>query len=304
MLKVTTWNVNGIRAREHEVLQWFATEQPDVLCLQEVKASLEHVPEALCELPDYWCYWHGHKGYSGVALHLSRRTFPVRPHFGHPEFDHETRIVTAQVGDLLIASIYVPNGGKDFSAKLRFLQALDALCEECREQASRLLLAGDLNVAREARDVHPSLRKPEQIGQTPGERAQLERIIGRGLVDLSRRFQPDENELFTWWAPWRNMRAKNIGWRLDYILASAAIAERSLACTVAKEFGSSDHAPVTALLDIDVPAQPQSADEDPPGSRSGRRQLSLFGVDGEAYLPCIRGPNRPIESMPQSGAPD
>jgi exodeoxyribonuclease III len=278
MLKLTTWNVNGIRARERDVLEWIARERPDVLCLQEVKASPEHVPEALCELPDYWCYWHGHKGYSGVALHLSRRSFPAQPQFEHPAFDHETRIVTARVGDLLMASIYVPNGGKDFSAKIRFLDALDELCREAEGQASRLLLAGDLNVAREERDVHPTLRKPEQIGQTPGERAQLERIIGRGLVDLSRRFQPDEDNLFTWWAPWRNMREKNIGWRLDYILASAAIAERSLKCVIAKEFGSSDHAPVTALLDIDVPTPPGSAGGGPPGPRGGRRQLSLLGV--------------------------
>jgi len=304
MLKLTTWNVNGIRAREREVLQWIASERPDVLCLQEVKASPEHVPEALCEIPDYWCYWHGHKGYSGVALHLSMRTFPNLPRFEHPAFDHETRIVTARVGDLVMASIYVPNGGKDFAAKTRFLDALDALCVDAECQASRLLLAGDLNVAREVRDVHSSLRKPEQIGQTPGERAQLERIIGRGLVDLSRRFQPDEDELFTWWAPWRNMRAKNIGWRLDYILASAAIAERSVACTVAKEFGSSDHAPVTALIDIDIPPQPDWAGDPSPGSRAGRRQLSLFGVTCQTDLTRIRGQIRPFGSIVQSGAPD
>jgi exodeoxyribonuclease-3 len=152
------------------------------------------------------------------------------------------------------------------------------LCAEAERSGLRLLLAGDLNVAREERDVHPRLRNLDQIGQTPGERAQLERLIGRGLSDLSRRFQPDDDDLFTWWAPWRNMRQRNIGWRLDYILASAALAERALGCSVAKEFGSSDHAPVTALLDIEPPPMLESATEGVVGAMAGRRQLSLFGV--------------------------
>src|SRR5262245_14356737 len=129
MLKVTTWNVNGVRARAAEVLEWVQRERPDVLCLQEVKASLDQVPGTICDLAGYWCYWHGHKGYSGVALHVSRETFPERPRYEHPPFDHETRIVTAQVGDVVFASVYVPNGGKDFSAKVRFLDAMDVWVE-------------------------------------------------------------------------------------------------------------------------------------------------------------------------------
>src|SRR5687768_2594901 len=123
-MKVTTWNVNGIRARETQLLDWVERERPDVLCLQEIKASPENVPAALCSLEGYWCYWHGHKGYSGVGLHLRKETFPGRPVFTHPEFDHENRIVLGQVGDLALASIYVPNGGKDYAAKVRFLEAM------------------------------------------------------------------------------------------------------------------------------------------------------------------------------------
>jgi exodeoxyribonuclease-3 len=274
MLKVTTWNVNGIRARERDVLAWIEREKPDVLCLQEVKASPEHVPETLRELPGYHCYWHGHKGYSGVALHVSRAAFPVRPAFAHPAFDHETRIVTAQAGDLLLASIYVPNGGKDFAAKVAFLDALDAFAHEQTARGVSLVLCGDLNVAREPRDVHPTLQKPEQIGQTPGERAQLERLIGRDLVDLSRQFHPDDGELFTWWAPWRNMRQRNIGWRLDYVLCSTALASRAVSCDAEREFGGSDHAPVTAVFDYRPPIAAPGEGEPRPPARAG--QLTLF----------------------------
>src|SRR5258708_847912 len=92
-MKIVTWNVNGIRARAGEVAQWVSREQPDVICLQEIKASPEHIPQEIGALPEYWSFWHGHKGYSGVSMLLRRETFPGRPHFSHPEFDHETRIV-------------------------------------------------------------------------------------------------------------------------------------------------------------------------------------------------------------------
>jgi exodeoxyribonuclease-3 len=248
VLKLTTWNVNGLRKRREEVLDWLAREQPDVLCLQEIKAAAEQLPETLTTIADYWCYWHGHKGYSGVALLLRRDRFPEPPQFAHPAFDHETRIVTARAGELELASIYVPNGNKDLAAKVRFLDALDAYAEQAQREQRPLLLCGDLNVAREERDVHPSLRRANQIGQTAEERIQLERIIGRGLVDLSRQFEPDNERLFSWWAPWRNMRERNIGWRLDYVLASGALAARATSCQVLREFGTSDHAPVNALF--------------------------------------------------------
>lgn len=267
-MKITTWNVNGVRAREAQVLDWVKTEQPDVLCLQEIKASPSDVPEALCSLDGYWCYWHGHKGYSGVALNLSRAFFPDRPKFSHPQFDHENRIVTAEIGSgpgaLVLASVYVPNGGKDFPAKMRFLEAMDAFAQDVHGRGQQLILCGDLNVAREERDVHPKLRKPEQIGQTPEERALLERIISRGLVDLSRKFEPDNDQLFSWWAPWRQMRERNIGWRLDYVLASSELAEKSSRCAVFREFGTSDHGPVAATFAVEPfqsTAAPETASE-------------------------------------------
>lgn len=248
MLKLTTWNVNGVRARKDELSLWLEREQPDVVCLQEIKAGQDKVPEALVCHPGYWCYWHGHKGYSGVALLLSRARFPSEPVFSHPEFDHETRIVVARTELLTIASVYVPNGGKDFEAKMRFLEALDAFAAEAIARGEPLIVAGDLNVAREERDVHPSLRKRDLIGTTPDERALFARLLGRGLVDLARKFEPDNERLFTWWAPWRNLREKNIGWRIDYVLASQALADRAESCVASREFGTSDHGPLTVQL--------------------------------------------------------
>lgn len=200
----------------------------------------------------YWCYWHGGKGYSGVALHVRRDLAPERPSFSHPEFNYENRIVAVDLrtpaGDLTVASVYVPNGGKDFQAKMRFLEAMDDYAASFQASGRLLALCGDMNVARAERDVHPKERKPRAIGQLPEERALIERILERGLVDVGRHLDPDNDGLFTWWAPWRNMRERNIGWRLDYVFASAGLAVRATACPVQRDVGTSDHAPVLATF--------------------------------------------------------
>ena len=247
-MKIATWNVNGIRARQEQVQEWLTQDHPDVVCLQEIKASAEQVPAALLEMDGYWGYWHGEKGYSGVGLLISKTLAPERPVFSHPAFDFENRIVQAELPALTVASIYVPNGGKDFQAKMRFLDALDAHAAALEASGRSAVLCGDLNVALTDRDVHPKERKPRAIGQLPEERALLGRIIGRGLVDVSRALAPADDGLFTWWAPWRNMRQRNIGWRIDYILASQALASRATTCPVQREVGTSDHAPVTATF--------------------------------------------------------
>ena len=170
------------------------------------------------------------------------------PAFVHPPFDFEQRIVTVTLPTVTVASIYVPNGGKDFQAKMRFLEAMDAYAAEFETAGQTLVMCGDLNVTRTDKDVHPKELKPRATGQLPEERALLERIIGRGLVDVQRSLHPDDADMFTWWAPWRNMRQRNIGWRLDYILASTALAGRAESCVVQREFGTSDHGPVVAVF--------------------------------------------------------
>jgi len=252
-MKIGTWNVNGIRARQAQVQEWIERERPDVVCLQELKASQDQVPAALCEMEGYWCYWHGSKGYSGVGLHVSKSIHPERPSFSHPAFDYENRIVLVPVAGVTIASIYVPNGGKDFPAKMAFLAALEAFVAGLHAESHPVVICGDLNIARTEIDVHPKERKPGAIGQLPEERAQLERILSHGLVDVSRALEPDNDQMFTWWAPWRNMRQRNIGWRLDYVLASAATFAGVRSCVIQKDVGTSDHAPV--MVAFETPAE-------------------------------------------------
>lgn len=245
-MKVATWNVNGIRAREAQVLAWLADERPDVVCLQELKATPAQIPPMISGLAGYWCHWHCAGPYSGVALLVREGVTSGPLAAASPDFDFETRIVTADVVGVTVASVYVPNGGKDLDAKYRFLGALDGFAKEHDAAGRPLVLCGDINVARAEIDVHPKERKATAIGQLPDERAAFERLLGRRLVDVGRALDPVNDELFTWWAPWRNLRQRNIGWRIDYVLASRDLAGRATRCEVRAQVGTSDHAPVVA----------------------------------------------------------
>src|SRR5437879_1824478 len=178
-MKVATWNVNGIRAREAQLCDWLERDQPDVVCLQEIKARPDQVPER-CKLAHYHAFWHGGGGYSGVSLHLRRELLEV-PEFSHPEFDIETRIVQVALGNLVLASVYVPNGGKDYPAKLGFLSRLAVWAKQLHDEGRELILCGDINIARADIDVHPRERKPGVIGQRLEERELFEMLLRRPL---------------------------------------------------------------------------------------------------------------------------
>jgi exodeoxyribonuclease III len=242
-MKIATWNVNGIRARQAQFCEWLERERADVVCLQELKAEPTQIPEQ-CKVAGYHTFWHGMKAYSGVSLHINTGSFPEEAVFSHPAFDMESRIVQAQFGKLVIASIYVPNGNKDYPAKIDFVKRLIAWARQLRGEGRELILCGDMNITRTEIDVHPRERNPQLVGQRREERELFVELLSENLVDVGRRLDPDNEGLFTWWAPWRNMRQRNIGWRLDYILASPGVAERAQACVVQRDFGTSDHAPV------------------------------------------------------------
>ena len=246
-MKIATWNVNGIRARQAQFCEWVARDRPDVVCLQELKAEAAQVPET-CRLMDYHAFWHGMRAYSGVSLHIRKDAFQGEPAFSHPDFDMEARIVQAQVGNLVLASVYVPNGNKNYPAKVEFMKRLADWAKRVHDDGRELVLCGDINITRTEMDVHPRERRPGIIGQLPEERALFEQLLGAHLVDVGRKLDPGNANYFTWWAPWRNMRQRNIGWRLDYILASPSIAARAVSCPVLAEVGTSDHAPVMMTL--------------------------------------------------------
>ena len=246
-MKIATWNVNGIRAREAQLCEWMDRDQPDVVCLQELKADSSQIP-LRCNPADYHVFWHGNRGYSGVSLHIRKNLADAGLEFSHPEFDMETRIVQSALGNMVLASVYVPNGGKDYAAKLGFLSRLVAWVKQLHDEGRELVLCGDINIAHADIDVHPKERKAGVIGQRVEERELFDQLLGEHCVDVGRTLQPDNTDLYTWWPPWRNMRQRNIGWRIDYIIASRSIAARATSCVVLSDVGTSDHAPVIMTM--------------------------------------------------------
>jgi exodeoxyribonuclease-3 len=247
---VAPWNVNGIRARQEQVQTFLEERKPDVLCLQEIKAAPDQLPVWVTSIDGYVSQWHGGKGYSGVALLTRLELCTGTPCFLSPEFDFEHRILTIDLPQVTVASVYVPNGGKDYAAKLRFLNSLTELAAVHAASGRPLLLCGDLNVAHRDIDVHVKERKASAIGQRADERALFDRLLEKGLSDVQRRLQPDTPDVYSWWPPWRQMRERNIGWRIDYILASEALAARAVQCVSHREIGTSDHGPVVATFEL------------------------------------------------------
>jgi exodeoxyribonuclease-3 len=249
-MRIVTWNVNGLRKRESEVIDLANSQKPDVMCLQEIKCNPEQIPpglSGLIGLPEYASYWHGNGGYSGVSIHLLKSRFEGIE-FGHPTFDNEARIVEAKSGDFTFVSMYVPNGGKDFQAKMDFLKELAAWANTVSDR--KTILCGDMNVARAEIDVHKTQRNARAIGQRPDERELFEKFLHAGLVDAGRKLHPSDDAMFTWWPYWNNARKRNVGWRLDLVVATEPLAAKAKSHTVLYDFGLSDHAPVVVDFDL------------------------------------------------------
>ena len=188
-MRIATWNVNGIRARATQFREWLERDRPDIVCLQELKAEANQIPEE-CKAPDYYALWHTRKGYSGVSLHVRKDLFAVDPLFSHPPFDFESRIVQADVGDLVIASVYVPNGGKDYAAKIDLVNRLIEWSHQQVREGRDVVVCGDMNIARAEMDVHPKERKPNAIGQRPEERALFATLLESPLGTTVAMYSP------------------------------------------------------------------------------------------------------------------
>ena len=178
-MRIATWNVNGIRARNAQVIDWIARDRPDVVCLQEIKAKPDQLPPMLFEPEGYWCHWHGAGGYSGVALFVSKEIAPLPPAFDHPPFDFETRVATVVVDGTLVASVYVPNGGKDYAGQDEVSRGPGRVVVRWSRAGRALVMCGDLNVAHTDRDLHPEGAEGGAIGQRPDERAVFDRLLAR-----------------------------------------------------------------------------------------------------------------------------
>ena len=253
-MKIATWNVNSLKVRLPQVLDWLGAQRPDVLCLQETKLEDKAFPLAEIEAAGYHAAFSGQKTYNGVAI-LSR-TMPQNVERGIAGLDDaQQRVISATIADVRIVCAYVPNGqsvGSDkYDYKLRWLSALTTWLAGELERHPRLALLGDYNIAPEDRDVHDPELWTDQVLCSEAERAAFRRLLGLGFADAYRRFEQAEKS-FTWWDYRMMAFRRNRGLRIDLILLSPQLANVCQSCTIDRETRKaerpSDHAPVIAEL--------------------------------------------------------
>jgi exodeoxyribonuclease-3 len=258
MLKIITLNLNGIRsATKKGWLDWLAAQQADIVCVQELKAQAADLTEATRNPGGLLTgYFHcaEKKGYSGVGLYAKTPPERVVAGIGVAEFDAEGRYLRADWPGLSVVSLYLPSGSSSperQAAKFRFMEVfyphLAALRAEAAATGREIVLCGDWNIAPTAKDLKNWKSNQKNSGFLPEERAWIEQVkTGLGWVDPYRRLYPDEEaDAYTWWSNRGQAWAKNVGWRIDYQIATPALAARAATARVFKDARFSDHAPLT-----------------------------------------------------------
>jgi exodeoxyribonuclease III len=255
-MHIATWNVNSLRVRLPQLLDWLAANQPDVMALQETKVPDAGFPAAEVAAAGYQALFNGQKTYNGVAI-LARTPLSASV-IEIPNFDdHQRRVLAASCAGVRVVNLYVPNGqapGSDkYQYKLRWLQALRLWLLAELAQYPQLLVLGDFNIAPEDRDVHDPAAWVGSVHVSEPERAALGELLQLGLLDVFRRFdQPPQT--FSWWDYRAAAFRRNHGLRIDLILAAAGLAARCSGCRIDRQARSgeraSDHAPVVANFDI------------------------------------------------------
>src|SRR5580704_15046025 len=250
-MKIATFNVNGIGARLPALLRWLAESNPEVACLQELKAPQEKFPEAAIRDAGYGVIWHGQKSWNGVAI-LARAAEPVesrRALPGDPD-DIHSRYIEASVNDLLIGCLYLPNGnpapGPKFDYKLRWFDRLTLHAAELLASGRPIVLAGDYNVISTDIDVYNPKNWLKDALFLPEVREAYQRLVSQGWIDALRVAHPGER-IYTFWDYFRNSYSRNAGLRIDHLLLSPSIAGRLKAAGVDRQVRgwekASDHAP-------------------------------------------------------------
>jgi exodeoxyribonuclease-3 len=253
-MKIVTWNVNGLRAvLKKNAIQPVLALHPDVLCLQEIKARPDQLPQSGREVPGYQPIWNPAEraGYSGVATLTREQPQEVALGMAAPHFDSEGRVIRTRHPDFILYNIYFPNGGRgkervDF--KLSFYAHLLDLCDHLHAAGEKIIITGDFNTAHMPIDLRNPDENETTSGFLPEERAWVGRFLEHGFVDAYRHLYPERVQ-YTWWTYRFNARQRDIGWRIDYFLVSSALLPRVKDVIIHDELLGSDHCPVELGMD-------------------------------------------------------
>lgn len=253
MKRIISYNVNGIRAAlKKDFLKWLNASNPDVLCLQEIKAMPEQIEPAILEELKYHHYWFPaeKKGYSGVAIWSKEEPKHVEYGMGMEIYDREGRVIRADFDTYSVISVYMPSGssGDERQAfKMKWLSDFYSYVEELKKEIPNLIISGDYNICHKPIDIHNPIRNEDISGFKPEEREWVTQFIKLGFIDSFRHFNQEPHQ-YSWWTYRAGARGKNLGWRIDYNMVSNPLETRLERATILSEAMHSDHCPV--LLEI------------------------------------------------------
>lgn len=254
-LKLISWNVNGIRAvYKKGFYQWFASEKPDILCLQETKATSDQFPDELQNVEGYSAYFAEaeKKGYSGVALYSKLKPEKIETGFGIQRFDTEGRILIAYYDAFVLYNIYFPNGKASkerLQYKMEFYDAFLEHAENLRKKGKSIVMCGDVNTAHTEIDLARPKENENVSGFLPEERAWIDKLIAQGYTDTFRLFIKDGGH-YSWWDYKTKARERNIGWRIDYFFVSNDLVPKVKDAFILDKVEGSDHCPVGIILEV------------------------------------------------------
>ena len=252
-MKIISYNVNGIRAALNKGFKdWLEQENPDIVCLQELKALPEQV-DSFYEDFGYEMHWESaeKKGYSGVAILTKIKPLHVEHGCGNSLYDCEGRVLRADYEDFSVMSVYMPSGTsgdirQDF--KYEWLDFFLDYVNDLRKSVPNLIISGDYNIAHKAIDIHNPVSNKNSSGFLPEERAWLTKYVESGFIDTFRHFNPDPHH-YSWWSYRANARANNKGWRIDYHMATEPLKDRLKSASILPNAYHSDHCPIVVEID-------------------------------------------------------
>ena len=254
-MKIISYNVNGIRAAiKKGFLNWLVSEDPDIICLQEIKALKEQLDLSLFEQAGYpYHYWFSaqKKGYSGVAILSKTKPIHVEYGTGIESMDYEGRNIRLDFKEFSVMSLYLPSGTNldRLQHKLEYMDMFQDYVNSLRSSFGNLIIAGDYNICHRAIDIHDPIRNKNVSGFLPVEREWLQNFIDSGFIDSFRYFS-DAPHRYSWWSYRANSRANNKGWRIDYIMVADGLNNHLTNSNILNNIIHSDHCPISVELDI------------------------------------------------------
>lgn len=254
-MKIITYNVNGIRAALTKGwIDWLKASDPDVVCLQEIKANPEQFDTRVFEEAAYHHYWYPaqKKGYSGVAILTKRKPDNIVYGCGIDIYDEEGRVLRADYGDISVLSVYMPSGSSGEHRqvfKMQWLADFTNYIENLRKERPKLIICGDYNICNKAIDIHNPKSNANTSGFLPEEREWFDSFLAKGYIDSFRQFNKEPHQ-YTWWSYRANARAKNLGWRIDYNIITENLKNNLVRAAILPEAKHSDHCPALVELNF------------------------------------------------------